>query len=119
MGLTKDQILSADDRPIVDRNIKEWGGVVRIQTMTSEEHDNWEDEWAKWREENGGLDDRRHFNAFLASYVLVDDGGKRIFSIDDVPALARKSCKALAIITNAACRLNGIGPEEIEEQVKN
>ena len=40
--LNKSQILAASDRKTEDLEVKEWGGTVRISTMSASDRDKWE-----------------------------------------------------------------------------
>jgi hypothetical protein len=119
MGLlNKDQILAADDLPYEDVEIPEWGGTVRIRTMTGAERDAWE---AGITVVKGGksIVDPTNFRAKLVVITVVDDEGNRIFSDGDAPALGRKNGAALDRAYSVSRRLNGITSEDEKELAKN
>ena len=59
------------------------------------------------------------FEAPLLALTLVDETGKRLFTIDDVEALRAKSAKVLDRLTRIALRVNGMSDEAQEEATKN
>lgn len=112
MGLlSKDQILSADDLPFRDVDVPEWGGTVRVRTMTGGERDAFE---ASLYEKEG--DDlvykREHFRAKLLSRCIVDEKGTLLFSAKEIEKLSGKSARALNRLFDAAQELNAISKEE-------
>lgn len=114
MLLGKDQILAAEDLPYRDVEIPEWGGTVRVRTMTGGERDAFEaslyekvGEELKYR--------REHFRAKLLSKVIVDDKGARLFSDKDIEQLSGKSARALNRLFDVAQEINGISREEQDD----
>jgi hypothetical protein len=117
-SLTRDAILSVDDRPTEQVDVPEWGGHVLVSTMTGQERDRFEasllDE--KGQNRSANMDNLR---ARLATLCCVDDDGNRLFSQSDIEELGRKSALALNRIFTAAQRLNGIGEDAVEELAGN
>jgi len=113
MLLTRGQILAADDRPTVDVPVPEWGGTVRVVTLTGAERDEWEAQYAD------GIGATPNVRASLAALCIVDGEGKRMFGGADVTELGKKSGSALDRLWDAACRLNRIRARDVEELTKN
>lgn len=115
MLLKKEDILSKDDSTFKDVNVPEWGGTVRIATMSGFARDRFE---ASVLGKNGGVN---HVNirAKLVASCLVDEKGVLLFNEKDIVALGKKSAKALDMIFAKAQSLNGIGDTEIDELAKN
>ena len=90
MALTAEQILAADDLGLVKVNVKEWGGEVFIRVMTVGELDAYQREWVGKRET--GVENFR--TKFLAR-CLCDQAGQRLFSDEQIEALAAKSAKVV------------------------
>ena len=114
--LTKDQILSADDRPTRMVPVPEWGGDVIVSTLTGRERDAWEASMIADDQKTMTIDDVR---AKLCVKVLVDENGDRIFSDNDAEQLTLKSCAALDRVFQAAKDLNALSDEDVEELAKN
>lgn len=112
--LDKAAILAAQDLPFEDVAVKEWGGSVRIRTMSGKERD----EFRAAVAEEAGMKIGA-FSAALLATTIVDEAGNRLFSVEDVEALRGKSSKALDALAAVAMRLNGLGPTSHEDAVKN
>lgn len=121
--LTREQILKADDLPYEDVEVPEWGGVVRVRTLTGAERDAWEQSIITMQA-NGKkaptmqrrLDNLR---AKLVARCLIDDAGARLFTDKDIAALGQKSAAALSRVFEVAQRLNGLTENDVEELVEN
>ncbi len=113
MLLSKEQILAAQDLPTEDVPVPEWGGAVRIRTLSGAERDRWEESRIRGR----GKDRRTNYENITASLIAlcaVDGEGKRLFGEAEVHALGRKSSKVLGRLFDACRRLNGLSDEEVE-----
>lgn len=114
--LTKDEILAADDLQYADVPVPEWGGTVRIRTLTGEERDNFEEKIIK-RDGQGnrvGMD-LNQFRAKLLVRTMVDEDGKRIFTEQDIHALGRKSSAAMDKVFVQVRELNRMTDEDVEQ----
>lgn len=109
--LSKEQILSADDLPSEDVEVKEWGGSVRVRALTGFERDRFELSVTQDARGKRNLDNVR---ARLVSLSLVDEEGKRMFTEAEVKALGAKSAKALDRLFDVARRLSGLGDDDVE-----
>ncbi len=112
--LTKEQILAAQDLPTEDVDVPEWGGSVRLRTLSGAERDRWEES----RIEQRGKSRKTNYQNITASLIAlcaVDSEGKRLFSEAEVHALGRKSAKVLGRLFDACRRLNGLSEEEVEQ----
>jgi hypothetical protein len=118
MTLTRDQILAAPDLKTEIVAVPEWGGEVIVRMMTAAERDDFESKLFI-----GEGDKRRvnqaNFRARLCSICLVDDSGDRLFKVEDVDALGRKSAAALERVFEAAQRLNGMGEKAVDAAKKD
>lgn len=111
--LSKAAILGAVDLKTEDVEVSEWGGTVRVVTMSGKARDEF---FA--RQGEGGLP-YSQFSATVLVATIVDEEGKQIFEESDVDALRAKSPDALERVLAVAMRLNGIGPKAAEEAAKN
>ncbi len=118
MLLTKEQILDASDLPHEDVDVPEWGGTVRVRTMTGTERDAWESSIS--RVENGkAVPDTHNLRAKLAVRVLIGEDGQRLFTRSEIDALAAKSAKPLDRIFDVAARLSGLSDAAQASAEKN
>ncbi len=111
--LSKDQILAADDRPTKDVSVPEWGGIVRVRTMSASERDQWEGDTY-----SDGKVNTTNFRARFVALCVVDESGNAMFSARDVEALGAKSAAALQRVFNAAQKLNAISQKDIADLEK-
>ena len=116
--LSKAAILAQDDLVQERLDIPEWGGFVFVRSMTAEERDDFETDLTiqKGDEEKVNM---ANFRTRLAVRTVCNEKGKKMFTANDIPALAAKSAIPLSKIYTVACRLNGIGKQEVEGLVKN
>lgn len=112
--LNKEAILAANDRKTEDLEVPEWGGVVRVSTMTASERDKWETETY-----GDGKPKTEDFRARFVALCLVDENGVRIFSDKEVGELGKKSAAALQRVFAAAQKLNALTADEAEKIEKN
>lgn len=111
MGLlTKAAILGAGDLKTEDVPVPEWGGSVRIATMTGAARDEFRTALAADGEVPIGK-----FSAALLVATCVDEKGARLFTNEDMAALQAKSAKSLDSPAAVAMRLNGLGGAAVDE----
>jgi len=131
--LNRNDILGANDLPIEDVVIPEWGGcVVRVKTLTGAERDAFED-FITNRDGKKSKITTQDARARLVARTVVDEQGNLMFTPDkyefrrgkrtyvpgDIPALTKKSAAALDRIFSVAMRLCGMKQEDIEEMTEN
>lgn len=115
MGLlSREQILAATDRRFEDVPVPEWGGSVRVRSLTGAERDRWEAAC-----QVGGKFSIDRLREKLLAACIVSDEGKPLFSEGDIGLLAEKNAAALTRLFDVARRLNGIGAQDVEELTKN
>ncbi len=116
--LTKDQILQAQDIMFEDVPVPEWGGTVRVVTLTGNERDAIEASMIVGKGKNKDVS-LANLRAKVVARSVVDEEGKRIFEDEDIAALGRKSAAALNRVYEVAQRLSGITQEDVDELTKN
>lgn len=118
MLLSRDDILNANDYEYEDVEVPEWGGTVRVRTMTGLERDSFEGSVFEMKGKDSKVN-FKNFRAKLCACCMVNADNMRMFSDADVEELGKKSAKALERVFTVAQRLNGIGSKEVEELTKN
>ena len=108
--LTKEAILSANDRATSDVEVAEWSGTVRVSTMSASERDKWEAETY-----GDGKPKTEDFRARFVALCLVDEAGNRMFTDKEVGELGKKSAAALQRVFAAAQKLNALTADEAEK----
>lgn len=114
---TKEAILKADDRLFSTVEVPEWGGEVRIQSLSGAERDRWEASLAKVGKDGQPQPNLVNMRARLVALAIVDEAGKRVFTDNDVLALGGKGSRALQRVFSAASELSGID-DDAAAQVK-
>lgn len=116
--LTKEQILGADDLPYEDVPVPEWGGTVRVRTLSGMERDAFEGAITEQRGRNVRIKPE-NVRARLVALSVVDEEGQPLFRLSDIKQLGAKSARALDRVWDVARRLSGISNEDVEELAKN
>lgn len=114
----KAAILQAADLPVEELEVPEWGGWVRVKTLTAAERDAFENDIVQ----RNGRDVRtnaRNIRAKLVAATLVDDEGRSLFTLADVEALGQKSAKALDRVFAVASVLAGMREADVQELAEN
>jgi len=119
--LTREETLAADDLEARDLCIPEWGGWVRIRTLTAAEKDDLEIGMVM-DTTNGKVGETKRLDNIRARFVaaaMVDQEGRKMYSARDIKALGKKSARALSRIFTAVQEMNGISDDDVEEMEKN
>lgn len=117
--LSKDDILNADDRRYEIVPVPEWGGEVRLRSLSGRERDAFE---ASFTETRGGKkkDNIENFRARLVATCAVDESGKLLFANKaEVELLGNKSVAALQRLFDKCNEMNGISESDIEEMTED
>lgn len=111
----REQALEAQDQAYEDVPCPEWGGDVRLRSITAQQREHWE---RRLR----GADGKPNIigaRARLIAMCAVDEHGNRLFTEDDIPRLSRKSAKVMERLFDAARKLNGIGDDDLPEAIED
>jgi hypothetical protein len=115
MGLlSRDQILEADDRKYEDVACPEWGGDVRLRSITGTQRDQYEQSVIT----GNGADRKmnlRNARAKLIVLCAVDDSSRPLFSGDDLSALGRKNAAPIDRLFDVCRKLAGMSPEDVDK----
>lgn len=116
--LTREQILAANDLPTIEVDVPEWGGTVRVSTMTAGARDKYEKLFIG-RDGKASLLNATNIRAALVAFTLVDADGKRVFVDGDIERLSNKSAAAVDRIFEASAKLNKVTKQDVDELEKN
>jgi hypothetical protein len=97
--LSAAEILAADDLQTVDVEVPEWGGVVRLRSLTGEEISKIIDATSQ-----RGADRALQIVALCA----IDEKGATLFTSEQLADLQKKNLKVLLRLQTAAMRLNDL-----------
>ena len=112
--LSADQILAADDRKYEVVSVPEWGGDVRLRSLSGTELDEFENSMERIVG-NKVLRDVRNARAKLIAMSAVDESGQPLFTKAHVIKLGSKSSAALQRLFDAVQRLSGITEKDMQE----
>ena len=121
--LNFDDIVDSQDKEYQDVDVPEWGGTVRIATMSGEDRDRWELSMMQ-ADDSSERGFKLNFDAYsrvrLVAMCLVDDNFNRIFvTKEQIEKLSQKSGKVMDLLYDVAQRVNGITESDIDDLEKN
>ena len=121
--LNFDDIVASQDKEYQDVDVPEWGGTVRIATMSGEDRDRWELSMMQ-ADDSSERGFKLNFDAYsrvrLVAMCLVDDNFNRIFvTKEQIEKLSQKSGKVMDLLYDVAQRVNGITESDIDDLEKN
>jgi len=112
--LSRDQILAAEDRTYDEVDCPEWGGSVRLRSITGAERDAYEQSLIQQRGNSRQMN-LRNARAKLIVLCAVDEAGRRLFSGEaDVNALSRKNAKPLDRLFDACRKIAGLSDDDVD-----
>jgi hypothetical protein len=112
--LTKAAILEADDRKYDTVECPEWGGDVRLRSITGLQRDRYEQSIIEQR----GNDRRVNLANARAKLIIlcaVDEDGQLLFTSEDLSALGRKNAAPLDRIFDVCKQLAGMSDNDVEK----
>lgn len=118
MYLTKEAILNADDRKYEEVEVPEWGGTLRIGTITAGEKGKYETSLFKFLPDGTrqiNSKNMQNLRTRLIAACVVDETGERLFSDKDVDALDSRSSGAIERVFSACTKLNALNLDDVEE----
>ena len=117
--LNREQILGSDDRRYDTVNIPEWGGTVRISSMTGSMRDMYERTITEVGDDGKLTSNLNQIRAKLLAVSIVDAKGLPLFTAEDITALGNKSADAIDIVYAAISSLNLLTKDSLAKKVKN
>ena len=102
-------ILSAEDFEYDNVPVPEWGGNVRLKSMTA-------DTAIKFTEGLKTPSAQKNSNVKILLLSIVDDDGHLLFTETQLAELRVKSLKIINMLANRALVLNGMGEEAEKEE---
>lgn len=113
--LSREQIFGLDDSGFEDVPVPEWGGTVRLRTLTGTERDAFEAASVKTTK-GRNAPNLENFRARLISQCAVDEHGARLFTnAQDVKQLGMRSAAALQRLFNKCQEMNGLSDQDVDD----
>lgn len=116
--LSRDQILKSEDLETRDVDVPEWGGTVRVKSLTGRERDEFEQSTVEGKGKNV-RQNLTNFRAKLVALAVVDEDGHRLFEPKDVNYLGIKNAAALQRVFNVAAELCGMTDKDVSDLTEN
>lgn len=116
--LSREEILGAEDLRQEVVEVPEWGGSVMVRSMTGKERSQYESGMYDVSGK-GRVLKLENLYAKLVALTVVDEAGKRMFSMKDAELLGDKSAGALSRVAQVGMRLSGLEASDLEEIAKN
>lgn len=114
--LTFDEIVAAQDIQHDYVDVPEWGGRVKVKSLTGEERGK---VFAAIRAHGKQIHDEDEaqsiFYARVIAASMVDEDDKLVIGQKNALALTKKSSAALTRVYKVCARLSGLGDEELEK----
>lgn len=117
--LSKQQIFEADDLEYKEVDVPEWGGSVRLKSLTGSERDKYESSLQRIGKNGQPVPDIVNARARLIALTAVDENGNRVFSDNEVLKLGTKSSKPIDRLFEESSKLSGISQEDMEKMVED
>lgn len=114
--LSIEQIISVDDRKTTDVPCPEWGGEVRLRSLTGSERD--ELEHSQRRRANA-MPDNRGLRKRLIRMSAINKDGSPMFDEKTIKELERKNAAVLDRLFGEAMKLAGLSDDDVEVLEKN
>jgi len=109
--LNKDDILKARDSKYLVVNVPEWGGDVKLKTMSVAEQIQYE----KLQEDK----DNNSLILNMLIFCCVDEDDNKLFEKEDLVELQKKSAHPICHLFREALKLNSLSQKNVEEGAKN
>lgn len=116
--LSAEAIFAADDTEYDEVDCPEWGGTVRIKSITGTARDAFEESLRDGKGKDAKVN-LRNMRARLISLCAVDENGRRIFTKEQVGKLGAKNAKPLDRLFDACTQLIGMSEKDVETYVED
>lgn len=114
--LSRAQMLNADDTVYDYVHVPQWGGHVRIKSLTAGERERYEESTMTRVQTPDGMTKEQvllGIRAKLVVLAVVDEKGQAVFKKEDAPVLLRKNTAAVQLVYEAIQRLSGMRKADV------
>lgn len=108
--LTRAAILAAEDIRFAYVEVPEWGGRVRVRSLTGTERDQYDAESWRASQVDGGSA-LANFRVRRVARAIVNENGDRVFADKDVAALGAKNGGVIDRIDDVVVELSGMSSD--------
>lgn len=111
MLLKRDAILAVNDSAVQDVDIPEWGGTVRVRSMTVAER-------SEFATRLNNAEEKTSIGSWLVATLAIDEAGAALFQPADVAVLEKKNPKAIDRLVNAITAVNKVDEARVDAAEK-
>jgi hypothetical protein len=116
--LNRSQILEAEDRQYDTVDCPEWGGEVRLRSISGRQRDDYEQSMLEQRGNDRKVN-MRNARAKLIVLCAVDEAGQPLFTTEDVRRLGAKNARPLDRLFDACQKLAGLSEDDLRGMTEN
>lgn len=116
--LSREAILDADDRRYDEVECPEWGGTVRIRSISGRQRDEYEQSLIQQNGRDRQMN-LRNARAKLIVLCAIGEDGRPLFSAEDLRHLSAKSAKPLDRLFTACQKLVGLSDDDVKSLTEN
>lgn len=117
-----DQVFDAEDVKYDDVPVPEWGGKIRLRSLSGKERDKFEDSCVKKKMKKGREETHsvtKEVKSKLVVMSAIHKNGKQFFVQGQEARLNEKNAAVLDRLWEACCKLSGFSDEQLEELMGN
>lgn len=114
--VTREQFEQSKHMQTTDVEVPEFGGTMRVKSMTARERSELEKQFLG---KNEAMSDPGGFRVALLSLTIADEAGELMFTKDDRDLLLSKDAGGIERLFEAACKLNGFSKADVDDLEKN
>ena len=111
-------LLDAEDREYDEVECPEWGGTVRLRSISGRQRDQYEQSMLEQKGNNRQIN-TRNARAKLVVLCAVGEDDRPLFTADDLRKLGSKNSKPLDRLFDAAQKLVGLSDEDMDQLTEN
>lgn len=112
MLLNKQQIKAVDDLPSIEVEMPEWGGNIKIKTMSAKHR-------IEFEKLNKDAKTELETMINLIMFSCVNEDNTLLFDRNDFEFLSNKSAKSLMKLFEEAVNMSTLSEKKLEEKAKN
>ena len=116
--LSREAILDADDKRYAEVECPEWGGTVRIRSISGRQRDEYEQSLIQQNGRDRQMN-LRNARAKLIVLCAVDEDGRPLFTAEDLRQLSAKSAKPLDRLFTECQKLAGLSDDDVKSLTEN
>jgi hypothetical protein len=116
--LSREAILDADDKRYAEVDCPEWGGTVRIRSISGRQRDEYEQSLIQQNGRDRQMN-LRNARAKLIVLCAVGEDGRPLFTADDLRQLSAKSAKPLDRLFTECQKVVGLSDDDVKSLTEN